>query len=93
MGVKRTLVVAFAALMCVIIPDGETAASSEGKADKDFVVDIYNPAKAWNGNTILPDKITPDKEIVWRPTLRNIQFRRPREAPALGFYKAERITR
>jgi hypothetical protein len=30
--------------------------------------------------------------LVWLLELKNVTFRSPREAPALGFYKAKRIT-
>jgi hypothetical protein len=51
-----------------------------------------------NGNTLITGttsifEITPHKELVWLLELKNVTFRSPREAPALGFYKAERITR
>jgi hypothetical protein len=51
-----------------------------------------------NGNILITGttslfEITPDKELVWLLELRNVTFRSRREAPALGFYKAERITR
>ena len=51
-----------------------------------------------NGNTLITGttslfEITPGKELVWLLELKNVRFRSPREAPALGFYKAERITR
>lgn len=50
-----------------------------------------------NGNILITGtmhlfEITPDKELVWLLELKNVTFRSPREAPALGFYKAERIT-
>jgi len=48
-----------------------------------------------NGNTLITGttaliEITPDKEIVWRLKLKNVNFRNRKEAPALGFYKAQR---
>jgi hypothetical protein len=51
-----------------------------------------------NGNILITGtthlfEITPDKELVWLLELKNVTFRSPREAPALGFYKVERITR
>ena len=51
-----------------------------------------------NGNTLITGttvllEITPDKEIVWRLKLKNVKFRSRKEAPALGFYKAQRVTR
>jgi hypothetical protein len=51
-----------------------------------------------NGNTLITGttmlvEITPDKEIVWRLTLKNPNFRSPKEAPARGFYKAQRVVR
>jgi hypothetical protein len=50
-----------------------------------------------NGNILITGtrhlfEITPDRELVWLLVLTNVTFRSPREAPALGFYKAERIT-
>jgi len=50
-----------------------------------------------NGNILITGsthlvEITPEKELVWLLEL-NVSFRSPREAAALGFYKAERITR
>jgi len=50
-----------------------------------------------NGNILITGsthlvEITPDKELVWLLAL-NVSFRSRREAPALGFYKAERIAR
>jgi hypothetical protein len=49
-----------------------------------------------NGNILITGtthlfEITPDKELVWLLKLTNVTFRSPREAPALGFYKSERI--
>lgn len=49
-----------------------------------------------NGNILITGstglvEITPQKEIVWRLKLKNIPFKSPKDAPALGFYKAERI--
>ena len=44
------------------------------------------------GSTVLLE-ITPDKEIVWRLRLKNANFRSRKDAPALGFYKAQRITK
>jgi hypothetical protein len=49
-----------------------------------------------NGNILITGsthliEITPEKELVWLLEL-NVSFRRPQEAPALGFYKAQRIT-
>jgi len=49
-----------------------------------------------NGNTLITGttaliEITPDKEIVWRLRLKNVRFRSRRDAPALGFYKAQRM--
>jgi hypothetical protein len=51
-----------------------------------------------NGNILITGtmhlfEITPDKELVWLLELKNVTFRSSREAPALGFYKAERIIR
>ena len=51
-----------------------------------------------NGNTLITGttvlvEITPDKEIVWRLKMQNVKFRNRKEAPALGFYKAQRVTR
>jgi hypothetical protein len=48
-----------------------------------------------NGNILITGttaliEITPDKEIVWRLKLKNVHFRRRKEAPSLGFYKAQR---
>jgi len=50
-----------------------------------------------NGNILITGsthlvEITPNKELVWLLEL-NVSFRSRRETPALGFYKAERITR
>jgi len=50
-----------------------------------------------NGNILITGsthlvEITPQKELVWLLEL-NVSFRSPREAPALGFYRAERIPR
>jgi len=42
------------------------------------------------GTTLLVE-ITPDKEIVWRLKLKNVNFRSRKEAPARGFYKAQRV--
>jgi len=44
------------------------------------------------GTTVLIE-VTPDKEIVWRLKLKNVNFRSRKEAPALGFYKAQRVRR
>jgi hypothetical protein len=49
-----------------------------------------------NGNILITGtthlfEITPEKELVWLLSLKNVSFENPREAPALGFYKAERI--
>ena len=87
------IVILYAAFYC-----WDVQAASEGRADPDFFVDIHNPNKAWNGNILITGttvllEITPDKEIVWRLILKNVPFRSPKEAPALGFYKAERIKR
>jgi len=51
-----------------------------------------------NGNILITGatalvEVTPDKEIVWRLRLKNVIFRSRREAPALGFYKAQRVIR
>jgi hypothetical protein len=51
-----------------------------------------------NGNILITGttqllEITPEQEPVWRLILENVSFRSPRDAPALGFYKAERLTR
>jgi outer membrane protein assembly factor BamB len=76
---KKISIVAFAALICGTLFCGEAIASSEGKADPDFLVDINNPTKAWNGNTILPDnhkrdsprvvEINMNGEVVWEYVL------------------------
>lgn len=49
-----------------------------------------------NGNTLITGtrvlvEVTPDKRIVWRLKLKNVHFRSRREAPALGFYKCQRL--
>lgn len=49
-----------------------------------------------NGNTLLTGatrivEITAAGEIVWQLVLHNAHFRTPRDRPALGFYKAQRI--
>jgi len=49
-----------------------------------------------NGNTLITGttvliEVTPDKEIVWRLKLKNVEFRSRKDAPALGFYKAQRV--
>jgi hypothetical protein len=36
-------------------------------------------------------EVTPEGEIVWRLKVNNPGFRTPKDAPALGFYKAQRI--
>jgi hypothetical protein len=50
-----------------------------------------------NGNTLITGttvllEITPEKEIVWRLKLNNVNFKSRKDAPALGFYKAQRVT-
>jgi len=51
-----------------------------------------------NGNILITGttalvEITPAKEIVWRLKLKNVKFRSRKDAPALGFYKAQRVSR
>ena len=51
-----------------------------------------------NGNILITGttrliEVTPDKEIVWRLKLKGVNFRSRKEAPALGFYKAQRVIR
>ncbi len=51
-----------------------------------------------NGNTLITGttrliEITSDREVVWRLTLRNVSIRSRKDAPALGFYKAQRTQR
>jgi hypothetical protein len=50
-----------------------------------------------NGNTLVTAstrivEFTPEGEIVWQLKLRGVNFRNRRDAPRLGFYKAERIS-
>jgi outer membrane protein assembly factor BamB len=50
-----------------------------------------------NGNTLITGvnvilEVTQDGEVVWKLLLKNVKFTRE-QAPALGFYKAERVTR
>jgi hypothetical protein len=78
----------------------QTAASA-GRKDPFFEVDHYNPAKACNGTTILPDnhnlgrprivELDMKGRIVWGLKLKNVTFRSRMEAPARGFYKAQWI--
>lgn len=49
-----------------------------------------------NGNILITGtavllEVTPEGEIVWRLKVNNPGFRTPKDAPALGFYKAQRI--
>lgn len=49
-----------------------------------------------NGNTLIVGttvilEVTPQKEVVWRLRMAKVPFRNRQEAPALGFYKAQRI--
>jgi hypothetical protein len=49
-----------------------------------------------NGNTLITGstkiiEVTPEGETVWQLLLKNTVFNSPRDKPALGFYKAQRI--
>ena len=49
-----------------------------------------------NGNTLITAtpkiiEVTPEKEVVWQFSMTNPPFEKPKDAPALGFYKAQRI--
>jgi uncharacterized protein (UPF0248 family) len=49
-----------------------------------------------NGNTLITGatrivEITAAGEVVWQLVLHNAHFRTPRDRPARGFYKAQRI--
>ncbi len=51
-----------------------------------------------NGNTLITGttllvEVTPNKEIVWRLKLKSVTFRSRKDAPARGFYKAQRVIR
>lgn len=52
---KRKTLITLTVRMVVTLIVGSAKAESNGKTDPDFTVDIYNPDKAWNGNTILAD--------------------------------------
>ena len=49
-----------------------------------------------NGNILITGttalvEMTRDKQIVWRLKMKHVKFRSRKEAPALGFYKAQRV--
>lgn len=66
-------------MMCAFSVCGETAIIPEGKADSNIYVDIYDPDKACNGTTLLPDHHDPantrvievnmEGEVVWEYVL------------------------